>query len=101
MPVDAPFREDYVAVEPDAAAALVERGVRLVGIDYLSVAPYGPRGREAHHTLLGAGVFVVEGLRLAEVAPGRCEFTVLPLPLAGLDGAPCRAFVGELEGTGA
>jgi arylformamidase len=91
---DSPFRKDYAAIEADAAVRLVEEGVRLVGVDYLSVAPYKQDGQETHHRLLQNDVFVVEGLLLADLPAGPCHFTVLPLPLWGADGAPCRAFVG-------
>jgi arylformamidase len=91
---DAPFQEDFVAVEEDAARRMVAEGVRLVGIDYLSIAPFG-NARPTHEVLLSAEVFIVEGLRLADIAPGRYAFVVLPLPVAGADGAPCRAFIGE------
>ncbi len=92
-PVDAPFFEEFVALEEDAAHRLVERGVRLVGIDYLSVAPKGRSG-PTHHALLRREVLIVEGLRLAGIPAGLHEFIVFPMPLADADGAPCRAFVG-------
>jgi len=93
VPLDAPFQRDFVALDNSAAALLVESGVRLVGVDYLSVAPFA-NGAPTHHTLLQHGVFVVEGLRLGPVPPGVCPFIVLPMPLRDADGAPCRAFVG-------
>ena len=92
-PPDAPFFDDFVAIEEDAAARLVSDGVRLAGIDYLSIAPRGRSG-PTHHVLLQNEVFVVEGLRLGSFAAGYYEFVVLPLPLRGADGAPCRAFLG-------
>jgi len=88
-----PFHEDYVALDEDAAKLLVEKGVRLVGIDYLSIAPFGDT-RPTHHVLLQNEVFIVEGLRLAAFSEGTYPFVVLPLPLEGADGAPCRAFLG-------
>lgn len=93
-PVDGPFKTDFVALEPDAAQRLVDDGVRLVGVDYLSVGPY-KRSRPTHHILLENEVFAVEGLRLGGLAPGPCEFVVLPLLLVDSDGSPCRAFVGR------
>ena len=92
--VDGPFKTDFVAIEVDAAERLAADGVRLVGVDYLSVSPY-KRSRPTHHALLANNVFVVEGLRLKGLGPGPCQFVVLPLLLAGSDGAPCRAFVGR------
>lgn len=92
-----PFRREYVGLDAGAARRLVEDGVRLVGVDYLSVAPFKQAGQETHHTLLGNNVLVVEGLCLAGLRPGRCQFTVLPLHILRADGAPCRAFVGQEE----
>ena len=84
------FVEDFVALSEDGARALVERGVRLVGIDYLSVAPYGDPA-PTHVALLGAGVAVVEALDLRRAVPGRYALTCLPLLVVGADGAPARA----------
>ena len=84
------FRLDYVSVTPDAARGLVERGVRLVGVDYLSVEAYDLEGNGTHRTLLGAGVVIVEGLDLREVEPGAYEMACLPIKIAGSDGAPAR-----------
>lgn len=92
LPMDGVFHPDFVALERDAAERLVSDGVRLVGIDYLSISPKGNSG-PVHKALLGAGIFVLEGLRLADVPPGTHEFIVFPLPIAGADGAPCRAFI--------
>ncbi len=94
--VNGPFNTTYVAVAPDAAERMVAEGVHLVGIDYLSIAPYKDSG-PTHHILLQNDIFVVEGLCLADVAGGVYPFTVLPMPLHGLDGAPCRAFIGLPE----
>lgn len=88
-----PFNTQFVAIDVSAAERLVEAGVKLVGVDYLSVAPYKNSG-PTHHALLKHDVFVVEGLRLKHVPAGVCEFVVLPMPLHGADGAPCRAFAG-------
>ena len=93
-PAGAPFQPEYTALAEDAARRLVEDGVRLVGVDYLSVAPFKQPGQPTHHVLLGNEVFVVEGLRLGGLPAGACEFVVLPLALHNADGAPCRAFVG-------
>lgn len=84
------FSADFIALTGDAAAALVARGVRLVGIDYLSIGPKG-NGVATHVTLLEAGVVILEGLDLRSVEPGAYELACLPLKIAGSDGAPCRA----------
>jgi len=81
---------DYVALTAEAAAWLAARGVRAVGVDGLSVDP--PASDAAHLALLGAGVWIIEGLRLAGVAPGRWELLCLPLHLA-TEGAPARAIL--------
>jgi arylformamidase len=88
-----PFNTQYVALDASAAQRLVDDGVRLAGVDYLSVAPYKQSG-PTHHILLQNEVFVVEGLRLKAIPAGVCTFVVLPMPLHGADGAPCRAFAG-------
>ncbi len=86
----AEFQEDFVHLSPDAAACMVETGVRLVGIDYLSVERFDSPSNEVHRTLLGAGVVVVEGLDLSEIEPGEYELICLPLKVSGGDGAPAR-----------
>jgi arylformamidase len=85
------FFEDFVALTDDAAVALLERRVRLVGIDALSVES-DPSGRfPVHHRLLRAGVAILEGIVLADAPAGPYELRCLPLRLVDGDGAPCRA----------
>jgi arylformamidase len=84
------FREDFVALAPEAAAWLVKAGMTLVGVDYLSVEKFGSEDFAAHHALLGAGVVIVEGLDLSEVPPGDYDLTCLPLRIVGADGSPAR-----------
>jgi arylformamidase len=88
------FSRDFIALLPDAAAALVEHGVRLVGIDYLSVAPFGDP-RPTHVALLRAGVVILEGLDLRRVNPGAYTLTCLPLLIDGSDGAPARVVLSR------
>lgn len=88
---DPVFHEDYTYVSPEAADHLVHSGVRLVGVDYLSVEQFHSGHHRTHLTLLGAGVVIVEGLNLAGVAAGDYELRCLPLLIAGADGAPARA----------
>ena len=84
------FHTDYTYVTEEAARFLVEQGVKVVGVDYLSVEQFKKPGAPAHHALLGAGVIIIEGLNLSEVEAGQYEMYCLPLRLAGADGAPAR-----------
>lgn len=89
---DAPdFQRDFTYVTLDAAHLLVERGVRALGMDYLSIEEFGSPDFPVHKRLLGAGVFVIEGLDLKHVEPGRYTLVCLPLKFPDLDGAPARA----------
>lgn len=86
------FSSDYAALTEEGAAWIVDAGVKLVGIDYLSIEAFPASGR-VHEILLGAGVLILEGLDLAAVQPGTYELICLPLPVAGGDGAPARAIL--------
>ncbi len=89
---DPRFHPDYTALTADAAAWLVARGVRLVGVDYLSVAPFDDPV-PTHRTLLAAEVVVIETLDLSAVPAGRYDLCCLPLKLVGSDGAPARVLL--------
>jgi arylformamidase len=90
---DEPFREDYVHISTEAALFLARRRVRLVGVDYLSVSQFEENEVEVHRTLLEAGVWIIEGLNLAAVEPGRFDLICLPLKIANSDGAPARVIL--------
>lgn len=92
---DATFHEEYIGVGESAAKYLVERGIKLVGVDYLSVEPFKTPGAPTHHILLGAGTIVIEGLNLRDVEPGVYEMYCLPLPVVGADGAPARVVLRQ------
>lgn len=92
------FKEDYAYITKEAAQFLVERGIRLVGLDYLSVEKHNAPKAEVHHIFLGSGVIIVEGLDLRNVEPGDYELIVAPLKIKGGDGAPARVFLRTLEG---
>ena len=79
------FTRDFVRLDGEAAVYLVERGAKLLGIDYLSIGDAA-----AHRVLLSAGVVCVEGLDLRGIEPGSYELICLPLKLVGADGAPAR-----------
>ncbi len=87
---DRSFRPDFVALTVDAAAWVVARGIRLVGIDYLSIQRFDD-GPETHRTLFRGGVTILEGLDLTGVRPGRYTLACLPLRAVGVEAAPVRA----------
>jgi arylformamidase len=87
------FQEDFVYLTPDAAIYLVQAGIKLVGIDYLSIEKYQSKDYGAHHSLLGAGVVIVEGLDLSGVEAGEYDMTCLPLRIVGADGSPARVIL--------
>jgi len=88
------FEEDFVGVSKDGAEKLVAMGVRFVGLDYLSIAPF-KQSRPTHEVLLGAGIVILEGVDLSGVPAGRYTLYCLPLKLGGSDGAPARAILIE------
>jgi arylformamidase len=87
-----PFDEDYAALTLDGAEWLSAKRLRLVGIDYLSIQRYA-EPPDVHRALLGAGMSILEGLRLTEVAPGPYELICLPIRLVNVEGAPARAIL--------
>ncbi len=84
------FDKDFVSIRADAAQYLVDQGVVTVGVDYLSIGGFNKDGVETHQIMLGAGIWVIEGLNLSEIKSGYYELICLPLKLEGADGAPCR-----------
>lgn len=87
------FNPDYVFITPEAAAKLVADGIKLVGIDYLSVEEYGSTTFATHIELLSNGVVILEGLDLRAVDAGDYELVCLPLKLMDSDGAPARVIL--------
>ena len=92
-----PFNPDFVHLTPEAATVLVETGIQLVGIDYLSVEGYHVSGAPVHHRLMEAGIYIVEGLYLGEVVAGDYELICLPLNIKNGDGAPARTVLRPLS----
>jgi len=86
------FKEDFIALEAAAAEYLVDQGVEVVGVDYLSVAPFADPA-PTHQILLKAGVLIIEGLNLSGIVPGVYTLYCLPLKIKGSDGAPARVLL--------
>jgi arylformamidase len=89
------FPDEYVSLSPDGARWLVDHGIRLIGIDFLSIEVRGAPGHPTHRTLLEAGVVILEGLDLSGVEPGAYTLVCFPLKIVGGDGAPTRAVLLE------
>lgn len=87
------FEREFIHLAPHTAEWLVKRGIRLLGVDYLSVEAYGVKEFRVHHTLLRAGVVIVEGLDLSRVPAGPCQLVCLPLKIKGGEAAPARVLV--------
>ena len=90
------FDKEFVALTMDAAQWVVDKGIRLVGIDYFSIQRFYD-GPETHRILLGAEVVVIEGLDLTQVETGYYELLCLPLKLKGIEGAPARVILKPIE----
>ena len=91
----AEYDPDFTAFSAESAAALVAKGYRLVGLDYLSVA-HAAEQVPVHRAFLDHGLALLEGVDLTEVRPGRYELICFPVCIAGADGAPCRAVLRDL-----
>jgi arylformamidase len=91
------FVEDFVSISQEAAHYLAIQQVQTIGVDYLSVGGFFTDGVETHHALLGAGIWIIEGLNLSEVEAGIYELICLPLKIEGSDGAPSRAILRFIE----
>jgi len=93
---DRRFQPDFAALNASGAAFLKDAGVLLVGVDYLSIGLYEADGAETHRILLGARIWIVEGLDLAEVGEGEYDMVCLPLRMQGCDGSPARVALRPL-----
>ncbi|MFM8594526.1 MAG: cyclase family protein [Chloroflexota bacterium] len=89
------FNEHYVGLTPDAARWLVDHGIQVVGIDYLSIGRFGPENVVCHNSLLGNDVLIIENLDLSRVPAGPDTLGCLPLQVAFGVGAPGRAVLGR------
>ena len=93
---DRQFHSDFIHLAEDGAHFLVDHGIRLVGIDYLSIEKYKSPDHATHHVLLRSNVIVIEGLNLSGVSQGDYELAALPVKLEGADGAPTRVILREI-----
>jgi arylformamidase len=91
------FVEDFVFISKEAAEYLANLRVRTVGVDYLSVGSFGGNGKTIHETLLGAGIWLIEGLDLSQVDPGKYYLICLPLKIDEGDGSPARAIIKSIS----
>jgi len=89
------FQPGYVGVTEAGARHLLGHGIKVLGVDYLSVEEFKKPGAPAHHVLLGGGTIVIEGLNLRDVEPGVYEMYCLPLRIVGADGAPARVVLRQ------
>ena len=93
------FHRDFAYIAPDAAQLLADAGVVLVGVDYISAEQFGAPAPRTHQILLGRGIPIVEGMDLRPVQAGDYEMIVLPLKVAGHEGAPARAIMRKSSGS--
>lgn len=85
------FRHDFAYVAPDAAQLIADAGIKLVGIDYISIEKFGASAPTTHRILLGKGIPIVEGIMLDSISGGDYDLIVLPMKVGGHEGAPARA----------
>lgn len=90
------FHHDFAYVAPDAAQLIADAGVKLVGIDYISIEQFGAPAPLTHRILLGRGIPIIEGFALETIAPGDYDLIVLPIKVAGHEGAPARAVMRKI-----
>jgi len=87
------FDTKFIHISQEAAQHMVDCGIRTIGIDYLSVGGYQRDGVQCHQVILGAGVWIIEGLNLTKVKPGPYDLICLPVKIRNSDGAPARAIL--------
>jgi arylformamidase len=90
---DDTFHAEFIGFDDDAGPWLVEHGVVLVGIDYMSIERFHSPTHAVHRALLATNAVVLEGLDLRRVTPGEYFLVCAPLPVAGADGAPARVYL--------
>lgn len=87
------FHRDFAYLTGDAAQVLAEDGVKLVGVDYISAEKFAAPEPLAHRALLGRGIPIIEGLDLRDAPAGDYDLIILPMKVAGHEGAPARAIL--------
>ncbi|MGB3365622.1 MAG: cyclase family protein, partial [Thermodesulfobacteriota bacterium] len=87
------FMKKFVHLSTEAATFLAEKEIQTIGIDYLSIGGYDDNVIEVHNIILKAGIWVIEGLNLSKINPGKYELICLPIKISGADGAPSRALL--------
>lgn len=90
------FVKDFVYISQEAAQYLAKLQIQTVGVDYLSVGGFFKDGPETHHALLGAGIWIIEGLNLSAIEVGEYDLICLPLKMIGSEGAPARAILRKV-----
>lgn len=90
LPKQGKFTDKYVYIEPEAAEELLKKGVKIVGIDYISVDQYEAEDLPVHKSLLSNDVLIVEGLELNDAPVGRCKIYIMPVNIHEMDGLPAR-----------
>jgi len=95
LPTIGEFNTDFVYITAEAAVYLAEKGIKTLGFDYLSIEKYGSKSNDAHNTLLGNNIAVIEGLRLKNIEPGIYDIIALPINLLNGNGSPVRAFLSK------
>lgn len=91
------FQKNFIHISEQAARFLVEQGVKLVGVDYLSVERFDSQDYATHHMLLRNQVIIIEGLNLTKISMGKYELIALPLKLKGADGSPARVVLRKMN----
>lgn len=92
---DDTFHEDFIGLDPSGAHYLAEKGVKVVGVDYYSVAAWGEQAIEVHQVLLKKKVVLLEGVDLTNVEKGRYQLIALPMKVEGAEAAPARIVLGK------
>jgi len=90
------FDPEFVYLAEDAARLLIDLGINCVGIDGLGIER-AQSDYSTHKSLLGAGVIIIEGLRLKDIEPGHYLLIAAPLKIAGAEAAPIRALLIERD----